>query len=363
MTPRRRYAGVGLIAGAALLGIWAVADRAAALGRVLPAMVAALPALVELLTAAIGLLLVVLHWPGRVGRGQYCARCGYYQEDRGRLVPTCPECNQPWLWIGRALRGRPMGSRSLVALGLALVVLAMIGHIFESAASWLYVRLLPQRVLLAQVTALPDDQAGEFWVELARRRLSAAVLDALAPKLIQKKARDGYLSRPGEMVLFSAMMRPGAPVPLTSGYFASFLSAISHVAPTATEGEAMAYESVATFRGHALTLGAVPRVLVISALYTDGSPNPIATWTWDVEPERPDQQLRSMDHDWEAPAPRTINLRQEFWLVFGPPNADAVTWTGGQPAIPAGMAIKDHFTQVQAVTILPRLTKDSVPPG
>ena len=56
------------------------------LGRLGYALTSSLPTLVVLLTGAIGIWLVYIGWPRRIGRGLFCKRCGYYQEDRGKRV-------------------------------------------------------------------------------------------------------------------------------------------------------------------------------------------------------------------------------------------------------------------------------------
>ncbi len=363
MPSRRRLVGAGLVLAASAWGVLAVAERCGSWRQLSPALISALPTLVELLTATAGLLLVTAFWPGRLGSGLHCGACGYSQERRGKLAPACPECGAMWLWIGNTRKGSPTGSLGPLALGLALCLLALGASMVQSVSPWVYLRLLPQRMLLAQVTTLPDDATGEYWAEISRRGLPPSTLDTLAEPLLRKKARDGYLSRAAEIAVFDAMMRPGAPATLSATYFASFLKADLDTPASIEEGGQLLHKSVATFRGHPMTLGTVPRVIVISALYAGADPEPIHAWTWDVDPESTQALQRPMDFSLTPNEPGLLRLRQAFWLVIGSPNSDPISWENGQPQPPIGMSVKDHFEYVREVTITPRPKKKSVPPG
>ena len=344
---------MGLACLALGLGVSAVVSKCSSPGQLPAAVVATFPSLVELLTATIGLIFMVRFWPARQGLGLHCKECNYYQERRGRLAAACPECGATWLWIGNTRRGRPTGEVSLVLLGLGLCVLALAGRAVRTAKPFIYLRFLPTRILCTQVSVLPDDSTAELWGEIARRKLPAATLDALAEPLLQKKARDGYLSLAAEMVVFDAMMRPTAPAASVARYFASFLSATLDAPTRTAQDQPVVHRARAEFRGHRLTLGAVPRVLVISALYAGDNPEPVQVWTWEVDPESSATQQRMMGGHLSAAEPGVLRLRQSFWLAVGPTNAGTVTWEHGQPVVPAVMTIKDQFDEVCTVQVDP----------
>lgn len=358
MPLRRRLVGVSLVLAATGAGAAAVAGKCSRLDQLAPAVVGALPTLVELLTAPIGVWMVYLFWPRHEGRGLHCRRCGYYQEPKGKLAPACPECGATWLWIGNTRYGRRTGALGPVLLGFALCLLALAGSVVHSVAPWVYLRLLPDRVLLAQVVALPDDATVDLWPEITRRKLPKATMDALADPLLKKKARDGYLSLAAESLVFDAMMRPSAPPASAARYFSSFLSARVEASARIEIGKEIALATRAVFRGRRLTSGAVPRVVVLSALYLGDDPEPVRTWDWEVDPETSTAQERPMDHRLSPHEPGLVRLRQAFWLAIGPPSAEPIAWKDGQPVLPVALSIKDHFEEVREVVVAPKPTKE-----
>lgn len=358
MIPHRRLTGACIVIAAAGIGVGTVAGRCSRLDQVAPAIVLSLPVLVETLTAAIGAWLVFLFWPRREGRGLHCKKCGYYQERRGPLAAACPECGGAWLWIGMTRSGRRTGAPELVVLGVLLCLFALVGSTVQSVSPWVYLRMLPDRTLLAQIVALPDDSTIDLWIEAGRRKLPAAKLDAIAEALLKKKARDGYLSMPSEEVVFNAMMRPTAPPASVARYFASFLSAVVEAPRRVEAGREIAMTAAATFRGRRLTLGTLPRIVVISALYQDDKTVPIRTWTWEVDAESSQLQERAMDDRMTVDEPGTTRLRQEFWLAIGPAGSEPIPWENGVPApANAGLSIKDHFEEVREVIVEPKPKK------
>jgi hypothetical protein len=103
-------------------------DPAAPIDQIAPVALCAL-------AAALGAAVSCLAWPHRIGSALHCARCGYRHDQRGKLVVVCPECASPWRWIGWSTPGRPAGSTSAAAAGIALCAAALCAPLARDAAS------------------------------------------------------------------------------------------------------------------------------------------------------------------------------------------------------------------------------------
>jgi hypothetical protein len=334
-----------------LAGVVAVGVHRARVPNLPAALVVAFPALVGILTLSVGVWIAIVFWPRREGLGLHCKRCGYFQERQGRLAPACPECGAPWLWIGNTSRGRPAGRYGMLALGLCLCLLTLGAMLTSSVTPWVVLRLMPDRALLTQVTVLPDAAATGYWEELLRRNLPRATMDALAGPLLQKKARDGYLSTAAEAVVLAAMLSPGAPPALSDRYFASFVSQRTAVPSEVAPGTQIQVRTTATFRGGTLTSAPAPRVVVVSALYLDDAAEPLEHWEWEVDPAAAPVQERAMDATLESLERGTHRLRRVFWLVVSPGGEGPIRWAVGQPVLPVMMSVKNRFEAINETRV------------
>ena len=146
--------------------------------------------------------------------------------------------------------------------------------------------------------------------------------------------------------------------------FASFVSARVQAPERVEEDAAVQLSTTAAFSGRRLTLGSVPRVLVISALYAGDDPEPVERWEWEVDPERVQGQERDMSHRFGGVTLGRLRLRQSFWLAVGSTGNEPVLWEAGQPVMPVTMTVKDQFQEVREVVVVPRpKVKPGSPPG
>ncbi len=343
---------IALIFGVVALTIGEFADQVTVIGGS-AAMVAALPMLIKSGSAALGAYLVWCGWPRKRGRGLHCRRCGYHQEDQGRIVGSCPECGAPWRWIGRSRVGELRGQSWMVTVGLALLFLVTGTWMLGRVAPWLLVRWMPTDVLIQRLGMMPDDQLTDEWNEFDERVLTAEKLEGLAQALMRKKARDGYLSRRGDETLF-LWIRTSKPVAAGKQFFSQVLSAAMSAQETAEVGEQVSIKTDAVFKGGAIVAKPEPRMVVCSAVYTNGKAEADESWVWPVRAIT-DEQQRSTTHVVTAGNEGPLEVRQVFWLVMG---GDGNVTMGMQgPVLPTGATVVNQFEVTQTIAVKERKEK------
>lgn len=197
-----RY-GPGAALGAVVVVWWgaAIINASRTIG-VAGSLVEAVPLMIKSGTIVVAMHLMWIGWPRVRGRGVHCRRCGYHQEDQGRVVGPCPECGAPWRWIGCFRIGERRGTRWMVTTGLALLLFMGAIEIIGRAAPFLLLHLTPTEILIQRIANLPDEDIALEYDELRGRKPDADRMRWLVGALERKRRRDGYLSFEGQQILF-----------------------------------------------------------------------------------------------------------------------------------------------------------------
>jgi hypothetical protein len=241
-----------------------------------------------------------------------------------------------------------------------LVLFSSGAALVRQVAPWLALELMPDNLLLDEVSSLPDAQVIEEWREVERRKLPTARLDALADPLLKKRARYGPLVPYAEGLLYAAMTRPGAAPSLVDHYFGALLSASLAVPDRIDEGERLEVRCVGHFRGQETNFVPAPDLLVLSSCVVAGDPDPPHHWEWPVT-FATEHQSRLMQTWAQNLPPGPARVHQRFWLVTGPAATGLITWSGAQPVLPPGRAVIATYDIDATVEVVPTLKKTDPP--
>jgi hypothetical protein len=340
--PARFWIGSTLFAAAAAATISDAFSQWRSLSDGWAAIVMAVPMAVKSGSVALGAYLLWRGWPRRFGRARHCRKCGYTQENHGRIIGPCPECGAPWRWIGRFRTGQRRSHSWMLTCGAALLVLVIGTWLLKHMAPGVLLTWMPTNVLLQQLGNLPDDELSSHWTEFDQRRIPREKLEDLAQALMRKKVRDGYLSRPSQEAVFMWINSTTTPQAAALGrqFYSQVLSTEMKAPDTAELGEQIAVRTSSTFRGGTIVAQPEPRLEILTAIYIDGNPEPAQTWAWPVRAIT-DDQVRPFTHLFKPARAGTIEVKQKFWLMVG--GQGEVTLGAGGPILPPGMTILNEF--------------------
>jgi len=232
--------------------------------------------------------------------------------------------------------------------GAALLVLVAGTWMVRRAAPGLILRWTPTDVLIQQIMAFPDDELSDHWREFDRREIPAAKLRELAPALMQKKARDGYLSRRSEEVVF--LWASTSPTPAAKQYYSQVVSAVMNAPESVEAGEQVALRTRTKFDGRSIVANPEPRVVVLSAIYIGGAAEAAETWVWPVTAGL-GEQARTLTHLVSAQKTGPLEVRQVFWLAIGGTGEEEVWVRSNGPVLPKGMRVFDQFEVARTIVV------------
>lgn len=304
----------------------------------------------------IGVALIQSGWMRRSGDSLHCPACEYeFNFPNPDDAPNrCPECGSGWL--GLLKKGRKHKSNRLIAWGVGVCLLTLLGGIASQPIFYLpsLAPRLPTPVLYSILYLAPRG-GFQAWNELARRPLTDEWTQTMARRLLTER-REANWSPPGDDWFVAGIAAGTISQPLVEQYYRESHRAELRAPSTVRAGErfnlALRVQHVVGgpnpfgifFGGYAL--GDAERV----------GPEPKTIWAHDMSPKGLfERHVDIQQRTFTAPAtPGPFKVRVTYWVVCVPSFMEPLVWGNGSvPIKPKDALWFERVDLERTITVTP----------